>query len=185
MAAAIPLTAITRCSNAETSLPSLDALDIDRIDYVGFPSAHDRGGACDPSSFACVSLMLCENTARILDERGANLGPAVKGVRERARLNHPDATMERWLTPEFRGGHRARWQQIRDTVAATSVAGYAARSPRFPISISPRSCPALAFRWLVLYGEEDRATRMRKIRDWPRSFPAAASLRFRARGICE
>jgi 3-oxoadipate enol-lactonase len=35
-----------------------------------------------------------------------------------------DATMERWFTDAFKAKNPGRWKQIRDTIAATTPAGY-------------------------------------------------------------
>jgi len=34
-----------------------------------------------------------------------------------------DATVERWLTDDFKAQHPGRWRQIRDTVTGTTPAG--------------------------------------------------------------
>jgi 3-oxoadipate enol-lactonase len=83
----------------------------------------------------------------------------VAAVRDAGSLNPiADATMERWLTPEFRARHPARWRQIRDTVAATTVDGYCGCVAALSDFDFSAELPGIRVPALVLYGEEDRAT---------------------------
>ena len=69
-----------------------------------------------------------------------------------------DATMERWLTPAFRARDPNRWQQIRDTVAATTVEGYCGTVAALSHFDFTAELPNLRVPALVLYGEDDKAT---------------------------
>jgi 3-oxoadipate enol-lactonase len=69
-----------------------------------------------------------------------------------------DATMERWLTPEFRARNPLRWQQIRDTVAATTVEGYCGTVAALSNFDFASELPKLRIPALVLYGEDDKAS---------------------------
>ena len=55
-----------------------------------------------------------------------------------------DATMERWFTDAFKASNPGRWKQIRDTVAATTPAGFlgcSAAIMKFDFTPSCRRCP--------------------------------------------
>jgi 3-oxoadipate enol-lactonase len=138
----------------------LDRLCIDAADYVGLSVGGMIGEALAVQFPQRVSsLMLCETPPASLRNAAEVWGPRVAAVRS-SRSVEPiaDATMERWLTPEFRARHPGRWQQIRDTVAATSPDGYCgcvAALSRFDFT---RELPNVRVPALVLYGEEDRAT---------------------------
>ena len=138
----------------------LDALGIPQIDYVGLSIGGMIGEALAIHHPARVSsLMLCETPPASLKNAKEIWGPRVAVVREAGSLEPiADATMERWLTPEFRARHGARWRQIRDTVAATSVAGYCGCVAALSDFDYTHLLPGLRVPALVLYGEEDRAT---------------------------
>ena len=138
----------------------LDRLGIEAAAYVGLSIGGMIGEALAiryPNRVS--SLMLCETPPASLRNVAEIWGPRVAAVRAAGALEPiADATMERWLTADFRARHPQRWQQIRDTVAATTPAGYCgcvAALSRFDFS---RELPNLRLPALVLYGEEDRAT---------------------------
>jgi len=138
----------------------LDRLGIARADFVGLSIGGMIGEALAiqfPNRVS--SLMLCETPPASLRNAAEIWGARVAAVRA-ANSVEPIAgtTMERWLTPDFRGRHPKRWQQIHDTVAATTPGGYCgcvAALSRFDFT---RELPNLRLPALVLYGEEDRAT---------------------------
>ena len=66
--------------------------------------------------------------------------------------------MERWLTPAFRARDPKRWQQIRDTVAATTVEGYCGTVAALSHFDFTAELPGVRVPALVLYGEDDKAT---------------------------
>jgi 3-oxoadipate enol-lactonase len=138
----------------------LDGLGIAQVDYVGLSIGGMIGEALAIHYPARVgSLMLCETPPASLQNASEVWGPRVAAVREADSLEPiADATMERWLTPEFRTRNPRRWLQIRDTVAATSPAGYCgavAALCDFDFAAELPNCHQPA---LVLYGEDDRAT---------------------------
>jgi 3-oxoadipate enol-lactonase len=138
----------------------LDHLGIAKAHYVGLSIGGMIGEALAVHFPDRVfSLMLCETPPASLRNAAEIWGPRVAAVRAAAALEPiADATMERWLTEEFRARHPKRWQQIRDTIAATTPAGYCgcvAALSRFDFT---RDLPNLRLPALVLYGEDDRAT---------------------------
>jgi 3-oxoadipate enol-lactonase len=138
----------------------LDALGISQVDYVGLSIGGMIGEALALHHPTRVSsLMLCETPPASLKNAKQIWGPRVAAVREEGSLAPiADATMERWLTPEFRARQEARWQQIRETVAATSVAGYCGCVAALSNFDLTADLPNICVPSLVLYGEEDRAT---------------------------
>jgi len=138
----------------------LDRLGIAAADYVGLSIGGMIGEALAIHfSERVSSLMLCETPPAALRNAAEVWGPRVAAVRSSNSLEPiADATMERWLTPEFKVRNPRRWQQIRDTVAATSPGGYCgcvAALSRFDFSRELRNVRVPV---LVLYGEDDRAT---------------------------
>lgn len=82
--------------------------------------------------------------------------PRIASVRAAGSLQPvADATIERWLTPHFKEAHRARWQQIYNTIGATDVEGYAgcaAALQQFDLvpDLPSVGCPAL-----IICGADD------------------------------
>jgi 3-oxoadipate enol-lactonase len=138
----------------------LDGLRIDKIDFIGLSIGGMIGEALAVHHLPRVSsLMLCETPPASLKNAKEVWDPRVIAVRQHFSLEPiADATMERWLTPQFKAEKPQRWQQIRDTIAGTSVAGYcgavsALSNFDFTAELPHHPVPAL-----VLYGEDDRAT---------------------------
>jgi 3-oxoadipate enol-lactonase len=94
-----------------------------------------------------------------------------------------DATMERWLTPAFRARDPGRWQQIRDTVAATTVEGYCGTVAALSHFDFTAELPNVRVPALVLYGEDDKATSHDENERLARLIQAGGSSRFRACAI--
>jgi 3-oxoadipate enol-lactonase len=138
----------------------LDVLGIGTIDYVGLSVGGMIGEALAlDHPVRTSSLMLCETPPASLKNAKEVWGPRVAAVQEAGSVEPiADATMERWLTPDFRARHPVRWRQIRDAVAATSVAGYCGAVAALSNFDFTAELPRLRVPALVLYGEEDRAT---------------------------
>ncbi|HEY4266428.1 MAG TPA: alpha/beta fold hydrolase [Micropepsaceae bacterium] len=138
----------------------LDAADIGGADYVGLSIGGMIGEALALHHSSRVSsLMLCETPPASLRNAQEIWGPRIAAVKKAVSLEPiADATMERWLTPDFKARHPVRWRQIRDTVAATSVPGYCGAVAALSSFDFGAELPRLRVPALVLYGEEDRAT---------------------------
>ncbi|MBV9554364.1 MAG: alpha/beta fold hydrolase [Alphaproteobacteria bacterium] len=104
----------------------LDGLSIARVHYIGLSIGGMLGQA-----FALrhqdklISVMWCDTLpASPLGAKAA--WDERMGIVRNASSLEPiaDATMDRWFTPAFKGKNPTRWKQIRDTVAATTPAGY-------------------------------------------------------------
>jgi len=69
-----------------------------------------------------------------------------------------DPTMERWFTDAFKPRNPGRWKQIRDTVAATTPAGYLGCSAAIMNFDFTAQLPALRVPTLVVCGADDPGT---------------------------
>jgi 3-oxoadipate enol-lactonase len=69
-----------------------------------------------------------------------------------------DGTVERWFTDAFKPRKPGRWQQIRDTVAATTPAGYLGCSAAIMNFDFTAQLPALRVPTLVVCGADDPGT---------------------------
>ncbi len=69
-----------------------------------------------------------------------------------------DATVERWLTDDFKARHPGRWRQIRDTVTGTTPSGYlGCCAAILDFDFVPR-LPSVRLPTLVLCGADDAGT---------------------------
>ena len=69
-----------------------------------------------------------------------------------------DATVERWFTDAFKPRKPGRWKQIRDTVAATTPAGYLGCSAAIINYDFTTRLPSLRLPTLVVCGDQDPGT---------------------------
>jgi 3-oxoadipate enol-lactonase len=138
----------------------IEALGVGPVDYVGLSVGGMIGEALAiglPRNVA--SLMLCEAPPAALKNARDIWSPRMAAARAANALEPiADATMERWLTPAFRARNPRRWQQIRDTVAATTVDGYCGTVAALSHFYFTAELPNLRVPALVLYGEDDKAT---------------------------
>ena len=138
----------------------IDAIGVAPADYVGLSVGGMIGEALAihfPSSVS--SLMLCEAPPAALKNAGEIWAPRMAAARAANSLEPiADATTERWLTPEYRVRNPNRWQQIRDTVAATTVEGYCGTVAALSNFDFTSELPRLRIPALVLYGEDDKAS---------------------------
>jgi 3-oxoadipate enol-lactonase len=137
-----------------------DALAIDRVHFVGLSIGGMIGQALALRPGAKVaSLMLCESPPASLPNVAQIWAPRIAAV-QAAKSCAPiaEGTLERWLTPAFRARNPGRWQQIRDTVAATDPAGYLGCIHALSHFDFTRALPTLRVPALALYGEDDAAS---------------------------
>ena len=138
----------------------IDAVGVAPVDYVGLSVGGMIGEGLAiyfPSSVS--SLMLCEAPSAALKNAREIWAPRMAAARVANSLEPiADATMERWLTPEYRARNPNRWQQIRDTIAATTVEGYCGTVAALSNFDFTSELPRLRGPALVLYGEDDKAS---------------------------
>ena len=104
----------------------LDALTLPRVHYVGLSIGGMIGQAFAIEHGAkLISAMWCDTLPASPTGATAMWDERMNAVR-RANSLEPlaDTTMERWFTDAFRASRPGRWKQIRDTIAATTPAGY-------------------------------------------------------------
>src|ERR1700747_1957574 len=96
------------------------------------------------------------NTVR----RANSLEPLARtpGRRRTSRGPLADATVERWFTDAFKPRKPGRWKEIRDTVAATTPAGYLGCSAAIMNYDFTAQLPALRLPTLVVCGADDPGT---------------------------
>ena len=135
-------------------------LRLELVDYVGLSVGGMIGEALALGFGDSVSsLLLCETPPASLKNAREIWAPRMAAARAANSLEPiADATMERWLAPAFRARNPRRWQQIRDTVAATTVEGYCGTVAALSNFDFTAELPKLKVPALVLYGEDDRAS---------------------------
>ena len=123
----------------------LDALAIPRVHYIGLSI-----GGMIGQNFAI------EHSAKLISAMWEERMSIVR----RANSLEPlaDGTVERWFTDAFRSGKPGRWKQIRDTVAATTPAGYLGCSTAIMNFDFTAKSPSLRIPVLVVCGAEDPGT---------------------------
>lgn len=138
----------------------IEALELGPVDYVGLSVGGMIGEALVLRfGHHVASLMLCESPPAALKNAHEIWAPRTAAVRAANSLEPiADATMERWLTPAFRARDPIRWQQIRDTVASTTVEGYCGTVAALSHFDFTAALPKVRVPALVLYGEDDKAS---------------------------
>ena len=92
--------------------------------------------------------------------RGAAMWEERMSTVRRANSLDPlaDGTVERWFTDAFKPRNPGRWKQIRDTVAATTPAGYLGCSAAIMNFDFAAQLPSLRMPVLVVCGADDPGT---------------------------
>ena len=104
------------------------------LDHLGIAEAHFCGlsiGGMIAQGVALLhpervtSLILCDTRSASPKDAQRRWGPRIAEVQAcNSMAPIADGTMARWLSPQCREANPSMWQQIRDTVAATSPQGY-------------------------------------------------------------
>lgn len=104
----------------------LEALAIPRVHYIGLSIGGMIGQAFAIEHGATlISAMWCDTLPASPSGAAALWDERMNTVRRAGSLEPlADATVERWFTDAFKTKNPGRWKQIRDTVAATTAAGY-------------------------------------------------------------
>ncbi|MBO0736504.1 MAG: alpha/beta fold hydrolase [Alphaproteobacteria bacterium] len=138
----------------------LDALSIPRVHYVGLSIGGMIGQAFAIDHGArLISAMWCDTLPASPSAAAAMWDERMNTVR-RANSLEPlaDGTMERWFTDAFKPRNPARWKQIRDTVAATTPAGFLGCSAAIMNFDFSGQLSSLRIPLLVACGAEDPGT---------------------------
>jgi 3-oxoadipate enol-lactonase len=139
---------------------ALDALAIERVHFAGLSIGGMIGqtlGLDHPERLR--SLLLCD-TAPTNIPGGREVWETRFAAIDRAGSVEPlaDATMERWFTPAFRVRRPGRWEQIRATVAGTTLAGYEGGGAAIRDFDCVDRLPAIRVPSFVVWGDHDPGT---------------------------
>ncbi len=139
---------------------ALEVLGISRIHYMGLSIGGMIGQAfAIAHSNRLISAMWCDTLPASPADAAALWGERMNTVRQANSLEPlADPTMERWFTDAFRPRKPARWRQIRDTIAATTPAGYLGCSAAIMDFDFTAQLPALPVPTLVVCGADDPGT---------------------------
>ena len=137
----------------------LDALDMDRVHFVGLSLGGMIGQSLalnDPHRIK--SLALCDTAAIVPAEAEPLWHERMDRARRKGMEALLDQTMERWFTPSFLKQNSRMLALIRQQVLATPVSGYigcaeAIRKLNYLNRLSQIKMPAL-----IMVGEEDPGT---------------------------
>jgi 3-oxoadipate enol-lactonase len=139
---------------------ALEALGIRQIHYIGLSIGGMIGQAFALGHGARVkSLMLCDTMPQTPAGAKEMWAPRIEAVRKANSLAPlADTTMERWFTDAFKPRSPGRWQQIRDTVAATAPQGYLGSAAAILNFDFTAKLPRIRLPALVVCGAEDPGT---------------------------
>jgi 3-oxoadipate enol-lactonase len=145
---------------ADDVVTVLDALAIRRVHYIGLSIGGMIGQAFAIGHHdKLISAMWCDTLPASPSGAVAMWEERMSTVR-RANALEPlaDATVERWFTDAFKPRNPGRWKQIRDTVAATTPAGYLGCSAAIMNFDFTAHLSALRLPVLVVCGADDPGT---------------------------
>lgn len=137
----------------------LRELALGPVDYVGLSLGGMAGQALALDHPGLLrSVVICDALPESLPNADAIWGPRIRAVREAGSCAPiAQATVERWLTPEFRAANPARWDEILGTIAATDAEGYAGCAEAISDFSHVARLPSLSVPTLVVCGEHDHA----------------------------
>jgi 3-oxoadipate enol-lactonase len=138
----------------------LDALSLARVHYVGLSIGGMIGQAFAIEHGAKLISALWSDTLAASPKGAADQWAERMNTVRRASSLEPlaDPTIERWFTDAFKPRKPGRWKQIRDTIAATTPAGYLGCSAAIMNFDFTAQLPALRVPTLVVCGAEDPGT---------------------------
>src|SRR5215470_177584 len=139
---------------------ALDALAIPQVHYIGLSIGGMIGQAFAIDYGAKLISALWSDTLPASPKGAADQWAQRMNTVRRANSLEPlaDPTMERWFTDAFKGRRPGRWKQIRDTVAATTPAGYLGCSAAIMNFDFTGKLSSLRAPVLVVCGAEDPGT---------------------------
>lgn len=124
-------------SGAPPAPYTIDALADDVIavlDGIGVARAHFAGlsiGGMIGQSLGLRhagrmhSLMLCDTQTQSPADAATRWGPRIEAAQKAGSLEPiADATIDRWLTADFKRKHPGRWKQVRDSIVGCTPTGY-------------------------------------------------------------
>ena len=137
----------------------LDALAIPRVHYIGLSIGGMIGQAfAIEHSANLISAMWCDTLPASPSGAAAMWEERMSIVRRNSLEPLADGTVERWFTDAFKSSKPWRWKQIRDTVAATTPAGFLGCSAAIMNFDFTAKLPLLRIPVLVVCGADDPGT---------------------------
>src|SRR5215469_17043980 len=138
----------------------LDALALPRVHYMGLSIGGMIGQAFAlDHGTKLISAMWCDTLPASPAAAAALWAERMDTVRRASSLEPlADGTVERWFTDAFKPRKPGRWRQIRETVAATTPAGYLGCSAAIMNFDFTAQLPALRVPTLVVCGADDPGT---------------------------
>ena len=138
----------------------LDVLSLPRVHYIGLSIGGMIGQAFALEHGAKLISALWSDTLPTSPKGAADQWAQRMNTVRQANSLEPlaDATVERWFTDAFKPKKPGRWQQIRDTVAATTPAGYLGCSAAIMNYDFTPQLPGLRVPTLVVCGADDPGT---------------------------
>ena len=138
----------------------LEALNFRQVHYMGLSIGGMFGQALALKYGARLkSMMLCDTSPASPPNAKEVWGPRITAVKQ-ANSVAPlaDGTLERWLTNAVRDKRPQRWKQIRDTICATTPAGFLGCGAAIMNFDHVPRLPTIKVPTLVVWGAEDPGT---------------------------
>ncbi len=137
----------------------LRRLELGPVHYVGLSLGGMSGQALALDHPGLLrSITICDALPESLPNAAEIWGPRIDAVRAAGSCAPlAQATIERWLTPEFRATKPWRWEEILETIAATDAEGYAGCAEAISRFSHVARLPDLGMPALILCGEDDHA----------------------------
>lgn len=138
----------------------LDHLGLQKVHFLGVSIGGMIGQVLGITQAQRLhSLMLCGTSPQAVPGGKAMWDERFAAIRAAGSVEPlADATMQRWFTENFRARRPDRWQQIRDTIAGTTPAGYIAGAEAIIAFDVLADLPRVTTPTLVLCGDEDTGT---------------------------
>lgn len=138
----------------------LDFLGVETAHFVGLSIGGMIGQTLGLRHGARLSsLMLCGTSPQAVPGGEAMWQARFAAIRAAGSVEPlADDAMDRWFTPAFKPRRPDRWKQVRNTIAATSPAGYVAGAKAIIDFDVLERLPQVRTPTLVVCGDEDTGT---------------------------
>jgi 3-oxoadipate enol-lactonase len=139
---------------------ALEILGISQVHYIGLSIGGMIGQAFALKHGAKLKSAMWCDTMPATPPGGKDMwAPRIQAVQAAKSLAPiADGTMDRWFTPAFKPRSPGRWRQIRDTIAATTPAGYLGCAAAILNFDFTKQLPQVKVPLLVVCGDEDPGT---------------------------
>lgn len=145
---------------AQDVVAVLNLLGLDKVHFAGVSIGGMIGqqlGIDHPHRL--ISLMLCDTAATNIPGGETVWIDRFAAMRNAGSLEPlADATMDRWVTEEFKTANPERWNVIRATVAATTLAGYFGGGMAILTFDSRSQLASIKVPTMIVWGSNDTGT---------------------------